>query len=203
MSFAMVTFFQHSQPRDIFFFGIPNVFVTAQAKALAFCLWFCFACFCFINRFVGKFLWIRLNVQRFFLSVFGCFGIARNPFTMFSAHVLYLLCDLFCDEPASSCINFLLQFSSSEVSITSGLSSSKIRPFCNLSKCCSYSVIAIFISLWICASWEISCVNKCQKLLFIGLLLCLIMSSNYSTSCIGNSCIVRNPFAIAFLYTSI
>ena len=135
--------------------------------------------------------------------MFGCFGIARNLFTMFSAHVLCLLCDLFCDEPASFCINFLLQFSFSEVSVTSGLFSSKIRPFCNLSKCYSHSVIAVFVSLCICVNWEIIYVNKCQKLLFIGLSLCLIMSSNYSTSCIGNSCVVRNPFAIAFLYINI
>ena len=98
---------------------------------------------------------------------------------------------------------FLLQFSFSKVSVTSGLFSSKIRPCCNLLKCCSHSAIAIFIFLCICACWEINCVNKYQKLLFIGLSLCLIMSSNCSTFCIGNFCVVRNPFAIAFLYTSI
>ena len=140
--------------------------------------------------------------------MFRCFKIARNSPTMFSAYssnegVLCLSYDLFCDGPASFCINFLLQFSFSEISVTSGLFSSKIKPCYNLSKCCSHSVIAIFVFLCIYANWEINCVNKCQKLLFIGLSLCLIMLSNCSTFCISNFCIVRNPFAIAFLYTSI
>ena len=49
------------------------------------------------------------------LSLFKCFGIARNLFIIFSTYsssecVLYLSCDLFCDEPASFCIKFLSQF---------------------------------------------------------------------------------------------
>ena len=99
---------------------------------------------------------------------------------------LYLLYDLFCDEPISFCDNFLLQFSFSEISITSGLFLSKIKPYYNLLKCCSQFAIAIFVFLCICASWEINCMNKCQKLLFIGLSLYLIMSSNCSTFCISN-----------------
>ena len=136
------------------------------------------------------------------------FGDCPQSFFFFFAHsssecILCLLYNLSCDEPISFCINFLLQFSFSDVSDTSGLFSSKIKPCCNLSKCFSHSVIVVFVFLYIYANWEISCVNRCQKLLFIGLLLCLIMSSNCSTSCIGNFCVVRNPFAIAFLYTNI
>ena len=164
--------------------------------------------FAVLNISWGNFCESGLTSSVFLLSMFRCLGTARNSFTIFSAHsssecILYLSCDLFCDGPVSFCINFLLQLSFPEVSITSGLFSSKIRPCYNLSKCCSHSVIAIFVFLYIRANWEISCVNKCQKLLFIGLLLCLIMSSNYSTFCIGNFCVVRNQFAIAFLYTSI
>ena len=168
-----------------------------------------FLFFCFFKCLVKWFLWIRLNIQRvFFSSIFRCLGTARNIFAIFSAFssnecVLYLSYDLFCDGPISFCINFLLQLSFSKVSITSGLFSSKIKPCYNLSKCCSHSAIAMFVFLCICASWEINCVNKCQKLLFIGLSLCLIMSSNCSTFCIGNFYVVRNPFAIAFLYINI
>ena len=144
----------------------------------------------------------------FLLSIFRCLGIARNLSILFFTHsssecVLCLLYDLSCDEPVSFCVNFLLQFSFSEVSDTSGLFSSKIRPCYNLSKYYSHSVIAVFVFLYICVNWEINCVNRYQKLLFIGLLLYLIMSSNCSTSCIGNFYVVRNPFAIAFLYTNI
>ena len=150
----------------------------------------------------------QIERPAFFLSIFKCFGIARNFFTIFSVYssnecILYLSYNLFCDGPASFCINFLLQFSFSEISITSGLFLSKVKPCYNLSKCCSHFVIAIFVFLCICANWEISCVNKCQKLLFIGLSLCLIMSSNCSTFCIGNFYIIRKPSAIAFLYTNI
>ena len=156
----------------------------------------------------GEIFMIWVERPAFFLSIFKCFGTACNFSTMFKTHssnecVLYLLYDLFCDEPVSFCVNFLLQFSFSKVSDTSGLFSSKIRPCCNLSKCYSHSVIAVFVFLCICVNWEINCVNRCQKLLFIGLLLCLIMSSNCSTFCIGNFYVVRNPFAIAFLYTNI
>ena len=131
------------------------------------------------------------------LSIFKCFGTARNLFTIFSTHssseyFLYLSFDLSCDGPASSCIYFLLQFSSSEISITSGLFSSKLRPCCNLSKCFSHFVIAMSVFLCICANWEINRVNKCQKLLFIGLSLYLIISSNCSTFYISNFCVVRN-----------
>ena len=146
----------------------------------------------------------------FFSTVllFACFGIARNIVTLFSAHsssecVICLLYDLFCDEPVSFCNNCFLQFSFSEFSIKLGLFSSKIKPCYNLLKCFSHFTIAMFVSLCICDNWEINCVNKCQKLLFIGLSLCLIISSNCSKFCIGNFYIIRNPFAIAFLYTSI
>ena len=140
--------------------------------------------------------------------MFKWLGIARNLPPMFSTHsssecVLCLWCDLSCDGPASSCINFLLQLSSSEASVTSELFLSKVRPCYNLSKCFSHFVIAVFVFSCICANWEINCVNKCQKLLFIGLSLCLIISLNCSTFCIGNFYVIRNPFAIAFLYTSI
>ena len=135
-------------------------------------------------------------------------GLPAIFFTMFLAHssseyILYLFYDLFCDEPTSFCNNFLLQFSFSELLITSGLFSSKIKPCYNLLKCYSHSVIAIFIFLYIYTNREIKCVNKCQKLLFIGLSLCSILSSNCSTFCIGNSCVIRNPFAIEFSYTNI
>ena len=116
--------------------------------------------------------------------------------------ILYLSCDLSCDEPASFCGNILLQFSFSEISITFGLFSSKIKPCYNLLKCCSHSVIAMFVFLYIYINWEINCVNKSQKLLFIRLSLCLIISSNCLTFRISNFCIIGNTFAIVFLYTS-
>ena len=144
----------------------------------------------------------------FFWFVFRCFGITRNFSTIFSTRsfnecILYLSYDLFCDEPVSFCINFLMQFSFSEFSVTSGLFSSKINPCYNLLKCCYHFAIAMSDFLCICVNWEINCVYKCQKLLFIGLSLYLIMLLNCSTFCIGNFYIVRNPFAIAFLYTNI
>ena len=69
----------------------------------------------------------RVGRSTFFspVSLLAYVGIACNLFTMFFAHsfnecILYLLYDLCCDEPASSRDNFLLQFSFSELSITSG-----------------------------------------------------------------------------------
>ena len=173
--------------------------------------WHSFPCailFFVLNVSWGNFYISGWTSSVFFLSIFRCLGTARNFSTIFSAHssnecILYLSCDLFYDEPASFCINFLLQFSFSEVSITSGLFLSKIKSYYNLLKYCSHSAITILNFLCICANWEINCVNKYQKLLFIGLSLYLIISSNCSTFCIGNFCVIRNPFAIAFLYTSI
>ena len=158
--------------------------------------------------FHGEIFVYQVERPAFFWFIFRCLGIINNFSTIFSTHssnecILCLSYDLSCDEPASFCINFLLQFSPSELSITSGLFSSKINPCYNLLKCCSHSDIAMSDFLYICANWEINYVNKYQKLLFIGLSLCLIMSSNCSTFYIGNFCIVRNPFAIAFLYTNI
>ena len=75
-----------------FFFGIPNVFVTAQAKTLAFCLWFCFACLCFINCFVKKNLLIKLNVQLFFFC--QCSGVSGLPAILSPCfrHMFYVCC---------------------------------------------------------------------------------------------------------------
>ena len=176
--FAMVAFFPYSQINDIFFW-IPNVFLVAQAQILALVFLCCFI-FC-IKCFVGKFSYFKLNAQGFFLSIFKCFGIARNFSTIFSTHssnecVLCLSCDLFCDGPASFRVNYLLQLSSSEVSITSGLFSSKIKSCCNLLKCFFHSAIAIYffcafmpvgrLIVWInarnCYSLGCHCVLSCR-----------------------------------------
>ena len=161
---------------------------------------------CFVKKKIQY--WVGRSTFFFLLSFFMRFGIVNNPMTMFLTHssseyVLYLLYDLFCDGPTSFCNNYLLQFSFSEFSVTSGLFLSKIKPCCNFWKCCSHFVIVVSVFLYIYTNWEISCVNKCQKLLFIGLSLCLIMPSNCSTFFKNSFYVVRNPFAIAFLYTSI
>ena len=189
------------------FFSESQMFFWLHKHRFWHSFFLCHFVFC-INYFVEKFLCIRLNVQPFFFFLFRCFGITRNFSIMFlpfssSECGLYLSYDLFCDEPASFYVSFLMQFSSSELSISSGLFLSKVNPCYNLLKCCSHSAIAISDSLCICANWEINCVNKYQKLSFIGLSLYLIISSNCSTFCIGNLYVVRNLFAIAFLYASI
>ena len=177
--------------------------MVTQTQVLAFAFLSCFVLFieCFVKKKIHS--WVGRSTLFFHPSVLACFGIARNFFTMFLTHsssecILCLLYDLFCDEPASVCDKFLLQFLFSELSITSGLFSSKIKPCYNLLKCCSHSAIAIFIFLCIYFNLEINWVNKCQKLLFIRLSWCLIMSSNCPKFCNGNFYVVRNPFAIAF-----
>ena len=191
---------------------LPNPKYIFDCKGTGFSIYF-FVLFCFVFCiwcFVNGIFIFRLNVQYF---SFSCINICTfwdcpHFFAMFLAHsfnesILCLSCDLFCDEPASFCINFLLQFSFSELSVMFKLFSSKVKPCCNLLKCFSHSVIAISVFLCICVIWEINCVKKCQKLLFIGFSLCLIIWSNCLTFCIGNFCDIRNPFAIAFLYTNI
>ena len=89
------------------------------------------------------------------LSLFMCPGIARNFFTIFLAHssseyILYLSYDLFCDRQVSFYINFLLQFSFSELSVTSGLFLLKVKPCCNLLKCYSYFLITVFFFMYLC-----------------------------------------------------
>ena len=145
---AIVTFFPRSQISDVSFIRIPNIFLVAQTHVLTF-----ISCF-YIMCFVKKKIVYQVGHPAFFLSLFRCFGIARNLFTIFSIYsssecVLCLLYDLFCDEPTSVYINFLLQFSFSEVSITSGLFSSKVNPCCNFWKYCFHFVIAIFDFLYI------------------------------------------------------
>ena len=190
MFFAMVAFFPHCQFNDIFFFESQTFSWLHKQK-----LWHStcgIALTVFVSLIVswGNFYESNWMSSIFFLSIFRCLGIARNFSTMFPA-CFFNECVFFFDKPASSCVNFLLQFSFSKVSDTSGLFSSKVKPCYNLSKCHSHFAIVVFVFLCICANWEINCVNRCQKLLFIKLLLYLIMLSNCSTFCIGNFCVVR------------
>ena len=197
-------------PQSMIFFSSESQIYFWLHKHMLWHSFFCYFLFFCIECFVKKKFIFVLGFQQFFLlvSLFACFKIARNLFTIFFTHsssecVLCLLYDLSCDEPASFYNYFLLRFLFSELSVTSALFLSKVKPCCNLLKCCSHSAIAIFVFLCICVNWEINCVNRYHKLLFIGLSLCLIMSSNCSTFYIGNFCVVHNPFAIAFLYTNI
>ena len=205
MVFAMVTFFPWSPIDDIFSSESQIYFWLHRHIFWQFILF----CIFVLNVSWGNFSFLGWASSLFSpVSLIACLGIARNFFTMFLTHsssecFLCLIYDLFCDELASFCDNFLLQFSFPEILVTSGLFSSKIKPCCNLLKYCSHFIIAMFVSLCIYINWEINCVNKCQKLLFIGLSLCLIISSNCLIFCIDNFCVVRNQFAIAFLYTSI
>ena len=147
MFFAMVAFFPWSQINDVFLIRIPNIFLVAQAHV--FLQFFLF--YVSVLYISWKKNHSRVGRSGFFFSMLliACFGIARNFFIMFLTHsssecFLCLLYDLFCDEPVSFCDNFLLQFSFSELSITSGLFSSKIKPCYNLLKFCSHFTIAIF-----------------------------------------------------------
>ena len=71
MSFAMVTFFPWSIINDVLFIQIPNIFRVAQTHVLAIIFVLCFC----IKYFVKKFLYLRLNVQRFFYRYSGVLGL--------------------------------------------------------------------------------------------------------------------------------
>ena len=171
--FAMVAYFPWIHVNHIFFFWIPNVFLVTEAQVLTFFFGSVSPFVFVLNVSWGDFCISDWTSSVFLLSVSECLGTARSHFNLLliyssSECVLCLLFDLFCDGPTSSCIIFLLQFSFSEISITSGLSSSKGKPYCNFWKWCSHVATAVFVFLWIYTNWEIDCLNKCQNCYSLG-----------------------------------
>ena len=134
----------------------PIYIFGCTGKSLRIFIHFSLLCFC-IKCFVKNIhFW---NDPYFFIDLFP---------SLSNKYILYLSFGLFCDESTSLFVNFLLQFSFSEFFVIFGLFSSSDWPYYNFWKYYSHSFMTVSVSPYVFVIWEINCLNKNQKLLFIN-----------------------------------